>query len=182
MPDPSVDPAMAEAYALAPKGVVIHHTLEIRHPSFVNEAGEPDSGWVVLNQTDITARIEAGAPLRAGELVTFQAMQFQFALAPIELSPAPELELTLATVARPIVENLDRAVTDTTKIVACYRPYLSTDLSTPRMLPPPTFDLSQVSTSGATQMKARARNGIDLRGNFPRIIYTAQYFPGLVGR
>ncbi len=182
MPDPTADDAIKEAYAMAPKGVVTYHTLEIWHPEFIDEAGDPAPARVVLGNKDIVATLEADAPLDPGEAVVFRAVQFKLTLAPIELSPAPELEGALAAVAIDIVKNLDRAVSDSNKIVLRYRPYLSTDLSTPRMLPPPTYDLSQAIAAGGTQMKFRARNGIDLRGNFPKLLYTAAGFPGLVGR
>lgn len=182
MPDPTVDPALAEAYASSPRGAVEKHTLEVRHPSFVDENGDPDSAWVVLGQKAFVATIEAGAPLRAGEQVTFQPVQFQMTLAPIELTPGPELDITIAAVARELVKNLDRAVTDINKVVLCYRPYLASDPSTPRMLPPPTYDLSKAIAAGGKQMKGRARNGVDLRRNFPSVLYTAAAFPGLVGR
>jgi hypothetical protein len=182
MPDPTADDVLKEAYAMAPKGEVIYHTLEVRHPLFVDDDGNPDSAWVVINDVAVAATIEADAPVRGGENVTFQPMQFEMKLAPIELTPSPEIELVLSAVTWEIVQNLDRAVVDINKIEVCYRQFVASDLSTPRMLPPPTYDLSQAIAAGGTQMKGRARNGIDLRGNFPRTLYTAQAFPGLAGR
>lgn len=37
MPNPALSEAIREAYASAPSDVVILHTLELRHPDFVDE-------------------------------------------------------------------------------------------------------------------------------------------------
>ena len=52
MPDTTLSEALKEAYASAPSDVVLLHTLELRHPSFVDEQGNQrqdydcaDDGW-----------------------------------------------------------------------------------------------------------------------------------------
>src|SRR6478672_6481090 len=124
MPDPSISDALKEAYAVAPDDETILHMLELRHPSFVDEAGNPDSIWLTLNEEDIAATLEDGAPVKGGETVTFLSFPFQFRLAPIENTAAQELELAIDNVDRRIVENLDLAMASATKIEICYRPYL----------------------------------------------------------
>jgi hypothetical protein len=169
MPDPSVSDALAEAYALAPSHDLVLHTLEVRHPLFVDGQGSPDSMWLVANDEDIRARIEASAAVRAGEMVTFKALPFRFSLAPIEAGSTPEIEVTIDGVSRTLVPNLDRAVTDTNKIVMVYRPYLYSDLlGGPQMDPPPSFELSEVQVT-ALAVIAKARTSVDLRGAFPRL-------------
>jgi hypothetical protein len=181
VPDPSVEAALKEAYASAPSEDVIVHTLEVRHPLFVDEDGNPDSIWVTTNESPITATIEEDAPVRGGEAVDFVSFPFTFSLAPIENTAVKEIQITIDNVDRRIVENLDLAVADTTKIQVCYRPFLASDLTGPQMDPPPTFTLSSVTVTALT-VTARARISIDLNGAFPRRIYTAAEFPALIGQ
>lgn len=175
MPDPSVSEALAEAYALAPADEVILHTLEIRHPSFT------DSIWVVRNTENILATIEAGAPVRGGEEIEFIGLPFEFSLPDITPGATPEIELQIDNVDRTIMEHLDLAVSSSAKIIVVYRPFLSGDLSEPQMDPPPSFELSDIRVD-AMKVTARARTSIDLQGAFPRRLYTARDFPGLVDR
>ncbi len=182
MPDPSISDALAEAAALAPADELIHHTIELRHPSFIDEAGNPDSIWVVQGTEDLQAPIEAGAPVRGGQTVNFTAFAFSFALAGVEESVTAEIDVTLDGVTREVIEHLDAAMESNDPIVMVYRVYLDSDLADgPQRLPPDQYELSEVHCT-ATSVKAKARVGIDLRGQFPRKLYTAQNFPGLVGR
>lgn len=182
MPDPSLTDALAEAAALAPSDEVIRHTLEIRHPDFVDDAGHPDSLWITADTEGFSAPIEADAPVRPGETVTFTALAFTFALMPIEAGTTPEIEITVDGVNRAVVQHLDRAMESGQPIVVAYRPYLDTALGDgPQMDPVPTFELVDV-TVGLSSVVLKARTGIDLRGAFPVRRYTITDFPGLAGR
>ena len=44
MTDNTLSEALKEAYASAPSNVILLHTLELRHPSFVDENGNPQVG------------------------------------------------------------------------------------------------------------------------------------------
>lgn len=180
MPDPSVSAALAEAYAIAPSDEVILHTLELRHPLFVDEEGNPDSIWVVRDRADLVATIEADAPIRGGEEITFVAFAFNFRLPQVENAPTPEIEVSIDNIDRRIVENLDAAVADTNKIVICYRPFLSSDTSAPQMDPPLTLTLTEVKVDSFSA-RGKARLDLDLSSSFPRRLYTAAEFPGLIG-
>ena len=181
MPDPSVSAALKEAYAVAPSNDVTIHTLELRHPSFVDEAGNPDSIWVTTNEENVTATIEADAPVRGGTAAPFVSFPFRFRLAPIENSARQELEMAIDNVDRRIVENLDLAATSAVQIVMCYRPFLASDLDGPQMDPPPTFTLSNVKVDPLS-CTARAKVDVDLDGAFPNRNYTAAEFPALIGQ
>lgn len=182
MPDPSLTDALAEAAALAPSDEVIRHTLEIRHPDFINDAGLPDSLWITNDTEPLDAPIEADAPVRPGETVTFVALAFSFALMPIEAGTTPEIEITIDGVNRAVVQALDRAMESGQPIAVAYRPYLDSALGDgPQMDPVPTFELSDV-TVALTSVTLRARTGIDMRGAFPVRQYTIADFPGLAGR
>ena len=178
MPDPSLSEALREAYASAPSDVVILHTLELRHPSFKDEQGECIAIRVVRDNQDLTARLEAAAPLNPGEKVTFIAMGFELELPPVNTAPVPEITITLDNVSQEIVKHLEAASFSQSKIEITYRPYLSDDLEGPQIDPPFTLVLTEVSAT-ATCVTGRARM-LDV-GNkaFPGETYSAKRFPGL---
>ncbi len=178
MPNPTLSEALREAYAVAPADVVILHTLELRHPSFFDDEGLPIAIRVVRDNADLTARLEVGAPLNAGEMVTFIAMGFDLELPAVDTAPVPEISITLDNVSREIVRHLDGAAESQDVIEVTYRPYLSTDLEGPQMEPPITLVLTEVSAD-VFRVTGRARM-LDV-GNkaFPAETYSATTFPGL---
>ena len=144
MPDPALEQAIREAYASAPADTVILHTLELRHPAFVDDDGEPTAIRVVRDHADLNARLETDAPLDAGQRVRFVALGFELELPPVDTAPVPEIAVTLDNVSREIVRHLDEAATSLERIEVTYRPYLSTDLEGPQMDPPITLTLTEV--------------------------------------
>ena len=178
MPDPSLSDAIKEAYASAPSDVVILHTLELRHPSFVDENGANIAIRVVRDHANLTAKLEASAPLNPNEWVDFIAMGFDLQLPPVNTAPVPEITITLDNVSREIVTHLDGAAESQSMIEITYRPYLSTDLDGPQMDPPLTLILTNVEAN-AFRITGRARM-LDI-GNksFPSQTYSAVNFPGL---
>lgn len=178
MPNPQLSQAIKEAYASAPNDVVILHTLELRHPAFIDELSNPVAVRVVRDNKDLTARLEATAPLNASEMVLFTAMGFDLELPPIDTSPVPEITITLDNVSRELVKHLDAAVATQDKIEITYRPYLSTDLEGPQLDPPFTLTLTEVSAD-ALRITGRARM-LDI-GNkaFPSEVYNSTNFSGL---
>ena len=178
MPDPSLSAAIREAYAAAPADIVILHTLELRHPSFLDDDGQPTAIRVVRDHVDLMARLEADAPVDGGSVVRFVAMGFELELPPVDTAPVPEIAVTIDNVSREIVRHLDAASTSQDKIEVTYRPYLSTDLEGPQMDPPITLILTEVEAD-VFRVTGRARM-LDI-GNkaFPAENYTAKRFPGL---
>ena len=205
MPDPSLSAALAEAYASAPADVIVLHTLEIRHPSFVeNGAAKPirvvrnyedTATWLSLGGAEVraaldgldeearrkvglVARLEADAPHDAGLLVPFVALGFELELPPVDAIPVPEIVVTLDNVGREITRHLDAAAVSRERIEVTYRPYLSTDINGPQMDPPLTMTLSEVEVD-VFRITGRARV-LDI-GNkaFPGEIYTIKKYPGL---
>lgn len=182
MPDPSLSDALAEAAALAPSDELFRHTLEIRHPDFIDEEGHPDSLWLTADTEGFSAPLEADAPVRPGETVPFTALAFSFALMAIEPGITPEIEITIDGVSRAVVEQLDKAAESAKPIVVAYRPYLDSALGDgPQMIPVPTWEIVDV-TVGLASVTLKARTGVDLRGGFPVRRYTITEFPGLAGR
>jgi len=182
MPDPTVSEALAEAYAIAPDDEVVIDTLEIRHPNFVDDDGNPDSIWITTNEEEVSAPVEDDAPVKGGQTIIWRSFAFSFALGRIEPGSGAELAFKIDNIDRRIIENLDLAVVEPTKIIMCYRPFLSTDLDGgPQMIPPPSFVLSQCSVDSFS-VTGRARVALDLAGAFPRHLYTATEYPGLIGQ
>ena len=182
MPDPDIEAALKEAYASAPTGDddIVVHTLEIRHPIFVDDEGRPTSICLVHQHQDFTAALEADAPVKPGEAVNFISIAFEFKLAPVETSPTPQIAMSIDNVGRDVTEQLDAAIVDGHKIEICYRPYLNGDRSGPKMRVPPVYTLVDVKV-GVFRISARANTGADLGIAFPREIYKPETFPGLIG-
>ena len=157
MPNNALSEALREAYASAPSDVVILHTLELRHPSFIDDDDDqPMAIRVVRDNQNLIARMEGAAPLNAGEMVEFIAMGFDLELPPVDTAPVPEISITLDNVSREIVSHLDRAAESQDKIEITYRPYLSDDLEGPQMDPPFTLVLTEVSAD-ASRVTGKAR-------------------------
>ena len=178
MPNAALSEAIKEAYASAPSDQIILHTLELRHPAFLDDSGNSTAIRVVRDHLDLFARLEDGAPIQGGETVRFVAMGFELDLPPVDTMPVPEISVTLDNVSREIVRNLDAAAESQSVIEVTYRPYLSSDLEGPQMDPPIHLVLTEVEAD-VFRVTGRARM-LDI-GNkaFPGLIYSAKSFPGL---
>ena len=82
---------------------------------------------MVRDHSDLTARLEDGAPLDAGETVRFVALAFELELPPVDAAPVPEIAVTLDNVSREIVRHLDAAATSLERIEVTYRPCPSSE-------------------------------------------------------
>lgn len=182
MPDPDLDEALREAYASAPTSDddIVVHTMEIRHPIFVDDDGNPTSIFIVHDFQDFSAALEAEAPVKGGETVDFVSFAFSFALAPIDTAPTPQIQVEIDNVGLEIVKQLDAAIVDGRPVLICYRPYLNGDRSGPKMSNPPVFTLSDV-TVDVFRITAKANTGVDMGFAFPRDLYKPTDFPGLIG-
>ena len=136
MTDNTLSEALKEAYASAPSDVILLHTLELRHPAFVDEIGNQTAIRVVRDNVNHTCTLEDTAPLNPGQAVEFTAMAFDLTLPPVEAIPVPEITLSIDNVSTEIIKYLDRAVETQDMIEMTYRPYLTSDLSCPQMDPP----------------------------------------------
>ncbi|MCM1323369.1 MAG: DUF1833 domain-containing protein [Acetobacter sp.] len=178
MTDNTLSEALKEAYASAPSDVILLHTLELRHPSFVDENGKPTAIRVVRDNVNHICTLEDSAPLDAGKEVEFIAMGFDLELPPIEAIPVPEITLTLDNVSTEIIQYLDRAVETQDMIEMTYRPYLSNDLSGPQMNPPITLVITEI-TADISKISATARMMDIGNKSFPAENYTVKKYPGL---
>lgn len=179
MPDPSLSAAIREAYAVAPKGVVVHHTIELRHPTFIDDVGQPTAIRVVLGFHGIEARLEASAPLHAGAVVKFIAMAFAFEEPELGAGAVPEMPLSIDNVGSDISDALDDAAVSADPVYVTYRPYRSTALlDGPEYQPPITLVLVDVVATPA-RVTGRARMPSPADKQYPGEVYTAEAFPGL---
>lgn len=127
MPDNSLSEALKEAYASAPSDVILLHTLELRHPAFVDETGNPTAIRVARDNVNHICTLEDTAPLNPGQALEFTAMAFDLTLSPVEAIPIPEITLSIDNVSTEIIKYLDRAVETQDMIEMTYRPYLTND-------------------------------------------------------
>lgn len=106
MTDNTLSEALKEAYASAPSEVVLLHTLELRHPAFVDDKGNPTAIRIVRDNKNYTCRLEDTAPLNPGEDVEFQALAFDLELPPVEAIPVPEITLSIDNVSTEIIKYI----------------------------------------------------------------------------
>lgn len=103
MPNDLLKQAIVEAYASSPSDVFIYHTLEIKHPDFKDDDGNPTAIRLVQGFQDISAKLENG------EKVKFLAMCFELELPPVDTSAVPEISIEIDNVSREIIKHLDNA-------------------------------------------------------------------------
>lgn len=185
MPNNQLSAAIQEAYASAPDDVVIIHTLEFRHPGFTDLDNNPDSIRVVLDYRDWEAKLEADAPLHAGQFKSFVGYSFELELPGVEKLASPSIRITIDNVSTDILDQIEQAVVLPDKIEVTYRPYLSTDvdgsgrLNAPHMDPVLTMVVDNISVD-LMSITATASFGDFANKRFPAEEYTATRFPGLV--
>lgn len=173
MPDASLSEALQEAYATAPAGEVVLHTLEFRHPNFTTPLR------VVRDYADLSATLEATAPENPSEVVTFVQFAFDLELPDVTSGSSPELLLTIDNVNRDILTYIDLAANSQDLIEVTYRPYLITDTSAPQMNPPLTMTVKEVEAD-IFRITARCGFGNFANKPFPNKVYDLQTFPGLL--
>ena len=178
MTDATLTEALKEAYASAPSDVTILHTLELRHPSFVDANGKKTAIRVVRDNVNHTCTLEDTAPLNAGNAVDFVAMAFDLQLPPVETVPVPEITLTLDNVSTELIQYLDNAIETQDMIEMTYRPYLSSDKSCPQMNPPITLVITDIQVD-VLKITATARMMDIGNKSFPSENYTVKKYPGL---
>ena len=163
MPNDNLSEALREAYASAPDGIVILHTLDINHVNF----SQPIR--VVNGHSDITATLENG------EEVDFLRYAFKVTLPQVVKNNAPEAKLEIDNVSREITDSLDAAVTSLNPITVTYRQYLNTDLTKIHLIKPVIYNLDRIrvdvyKVSGMLSYY----NWSEL--SFPRLKYNRQQF------
>ena len=173
MPDATLSDAIKEAYAAAPRGVIIYHTLEIYHPTFT----EPIR--IVRDEVDLTAYLEEDAAHNPGEEVTFARYAFDFQKPEVSASGIPTMAITIDNVSRLIAASIEGALGTTDLVTVTYREYLSNDLTGPQNDPPITLSITDI-TVDAFKITATCGYPDLMNRKFPTQEYSAEDFPGLV--
>lgn len=171
--------AIAEAYASAPADVVLLETIEFRHVAFVDANDKPVALRFVNDYGDLAATLEATAPMNPGETVTFTRCAFDATLPDVNSSGATELKLRVSNASLEILRYARMAADSTEKLYVTYRAYLSTDTTQPHTVP---FTLigSAVETPDISTVQLTCSLPNLSNKKFPKELYTAQRFPGLV--
>lgn len=175
----SYEQAIAEAYASAPVDEVALHTLELRHPSFQLDNGQPTAIRIVSGYDSYSLRLEADAPLNPNQYVEFKDVAFSLELSGFEEGQVPFIQLAISNASREITKYLEQAILVLDPIEVTYRPYLASDPSGPQMNPPLNMTLTKVKVD---VFQATGRASLEDVHNwpFPNRKYTARDFPGLV--
>lgn len=172
MTDTTLSQAIKEAYASAPADV-IYSTLELRHPAFSSPIR------VVRDFADLTATLEATAPVNPSTSVTFTRFAFDFTKPEVSSVGVPQITITMDNVDRAIVANIEAALATTDLVQVTYREYLGSNLTVPANNPPLSMTIMSVT---ADVFKVTAVAGFPdlMNRRFPSQEYSAEVFPGLV--
>jgi hypothetical protein len=175
----SFSEAAAEAIAVDHERVLLT-CIELRHSEFVDDDGEPYAIRIVADNEDFEATLEDGAPMDAGETVTFKAVPLQIS-GPDETdsSEAPMLRVAIDGISALVVPQLDLAVQTLEPVMMTIRLYAADDPSGPAMMPVmPPMVLRDVEV-GETQVTASASFADPANRGFPRRDYLLTEYPGL---
>ena len=162
----ALEEAIKEAYALAPSDEVILETLEITHPA------EGETLYFIKQ------RVPFDLTLETGETVTFEPVGFNFSLPAAGENGRQDMTITIDNTDRRISDFINDAKTYPEPVRVIYRPYLSSDLTTPQMNPPLSLTLNDVSIS-VFNITARASFADVINRKFPSEYYTRKRFPSL---
>lgn len=179
-----IDPwteAVREAYASAPTDVRILHTLELRHPTFLDDDGQPEAIRVVLEKAggrpgSISLRMEADAPLNPSELVDFQKCGFSMTLPELAAGKLPEIEISVDNVTREIMPYLENAVSQRADMEVTYREWLAGDIEGPQYV---LHGLTARRIKATTYRVTCTAGFADWLNKRYGELYTVTRFPGL---
>lgn len=172
MADSTLSQAIKEAYAAAPAGVVIYHTLELRHSAFTQPIR------VVRDFVDLLATLEPTAPLNPSTLVTFVGFNFDFSKPEVSDTGVPQITIEIDNADRGIVAAIESTMGSTEMIQVTYREFISTDLSGPQNNPPLTMTITNI-TADSFRVKATAGFPNLTNRRFPTVEYDPAIFVGL---
>lgn len=176
--DPTLSAALAEAYASVPMDEVVLVTLEFAHPDIIDEDGGVLRPRFVNDHADLEARLEASAPADADQVVTFVSTAFDLKVAPVEVSPSPEMQLDVDNVSGELTRHLNAVATSPVPVTVIFRTYLrSTALMGPAQLPVMAVDVREASVT-PTRLSGKA-SGPRLGDRAFGKIYRGAQFPSL---
>jgi len=162
----SLSEAIKEAFAVAPTGVVILNTLEIR------QEGVQDPIYLVQARTPLVAYDEESNEL------TFEPSGFQFTLPPSTEEGFQSLNIAIDNVGQRVTDFIEAAKSEPVPIQMIYRPYASTELNYPAMDPPLVLYLKDVQVT-VLQVTGRATFMDIVNKKYPSLLYNRDRFPSL---
>lgn len=166
MPNPSLQDAIKEAYAVAPSNKFIFDTLEIRQP------GVQDPIFIVKSPRALVA-LDENAVSR-----TFLPCGFLFTLPTENEEGFRSLNISVDNIDRAVSDFVDAAKSEEVPVEVVYRPYLSDDLTQPQMIPPLVLYLKDIQVT-EFQVSGRATFMDLVNRKFPSELYTRKRFPTL---
>ena len=176
----TITEALAEVYASNPQDDFVLNTLEIRHPSFVDDVGNPTAIRAVSDHDPLVARLESDAPLNPGEMVRYEPIGFSFKLPTMAEGQPPELQIVLDGVSGEVIEHLENAVTMTADIEVTFRRFLASNPGAGPQDGKPITLFASTAKATLTQATMTA-NLTDIHNKaFPGRMYSPPDFPGLV--
>lgn len=189
MPDPSLDDVLAEAFASASADKQIIDTISIWYDGLQPTDGGDEELYLFNgdNATTITedgvplltARIEAGAPRNAGQLVTFIGIPFSITLPSMADEAEASAQLRVDSVGREMHTLLEAAAKGGKTIYVTYRAYVKgTETDGPHNLPPRRFIFSDAAAMNDAVEGRLAFLAIGNRA-YPFDSYTPDRFPTL---
>lgn len=167
----------AREYMFSPSGQdLIYDTIELRHPAFIFE-GTLVAVRFVNAAADIAATLEAGAPMNAGETVTFTATRFDLIMPDSPQAGLAQCNIAVGNVMAELTPWLALAVSEPYPVQLTLRQFLADDRSEP------CFVMGGLNFTNATANNRRvtATATIEDLLNFsaPRECYTVVNSPGL---
>lgn len=172
----SYSDAYAEAMASAGVDDLVLYLLEIRHADLVAPIR------LVINDTNVTAKLEADAPEDGGAWVEHTAIAFGLQLPEeSDTNAAPAAQFWIDGVSSLVASALEVTAESLEPVSLTVRTYMSTDLTAPAVLPPLALELTslQINETRVTAAAAYADFG---NTRFPKKTFTAAEYPGLQAR
>lgn len=159
--------ALKEAYVLAPSNLAILDTLQFSHPAL--PGGDL---YIVKNTEDLTMTLEDTSSH------LFKACGFQITLPQSGDQGLQQLPIVVDNVLQVFTDFINLIKSSSDRCSVTYRPYLSSDLTTPQMIPPLVLYLTDIVVT-ETQVQGNCTFMDILNKPFPSELYTRQRFPGL---
>jgi hypothetical protein len=169
----SLSEAMAEAMASGDVGVAELAMLEITHPDLAAPLR------LVLNDRNVTARLESDADVGAGTWVEWTAINLGRQLPEeSDANASPQARFWVDGVSALVAQELELAAASLHPVKLAVRSYLATDLSAPASLPPLRLELRDIEIN-ETRVTCTAAYADFGNARFPSKTFTAGEYPTL---
>ncbi|HQS08714.1 MAG: hypothetical protein B7Y12_02205 [Rhizobiales bacterium 24-66-13] len=169
--------AYAEAEASCPIDALSFVTLELQHPSFV-EDGIQIALRFVLDVRPRSFGIEVGALFGGGTMQAFTPVAFRAERPEFGQGKVPQCRVTIDNVARQLTPYLNAAVTVAADLILVYREYREDDVSEP-CYGPVEFVVKQVVASGASVTGTASLADLTNK-KFPSRVFSRAEWPALM--